>query len=84
MAADRYLTAHLNDGSKISIVFEQQTGADVMAGRVREAIDAGQLAFEADGDLFIVPMTSIKYVQVHPAPEKMPNTVIRGARLVTA
>jgi hypothetical protein len=35
-----------------------------------------------DGELFIIPMNNVKYLQVAPAPEKMPETIIRDGSLV--
>jgi len=53
-----------------------------MAVRVQKALDANKLAVEIDGELFVVPMSNVKYLQVTPAPEKMPETIIRGGSLI--
>ena len=34
-----------------------------------------QLAIEIEGELFVIPMNNVKYLQVNPAPEKLPDTV---------
>jgi hypothetical protein len=73
---------HFIDGSKISISFPQQIkDPAMMASRVQKALQANELAFEADGDLIVIPTANIKYLQVHPAPEKLPEMVVQGARL---
>lgn len=82
MAIKRFLTIHFIDGSKLSLTFPQQ-GDDFtqIASRVQRALDANQLAIEIDGELFVVPMNNVKYLQVNPAPEKLPDTVIRCGAL---
>ena len=80
--ARRFLTVHFIDGSKISVSFPQQIkDLATMASKVQKALEGDHLAFEADGDLIVVPTSSVKYLQLHPAPEKLPDSVIQGARL---
>ena len=82
MAEARYMTIHFTDGSKMSVTFPKQTPDDFqMASRIQKALDANQLALEVDGEMFVVPMNGVKYLQVSPAPEKLPDSVIRGASL---
>jgi hypothetical protein len=83
MANERYVTIHFTDGSKLSVTFPKQTDMlyKIMSG-VEKALDADKLAIEIDGELFVVPMNNIKYLQVNPVPEKTPETVIRGGSLI--
>jgi hypothetical protein len=82
MAIKRFLTIHFTDASKLSITFPQQTGDfNQIASRVQKALDANQLAIEIEGELFVIPMNNVKYLQVNPAPEKLPDTVIRSGAL---
>ena len=84
MAIKRFLTVYFTDGSKMSVTFPQQSDdISEIAGRVQKALDANQLAIEIDGELFVIPMSNVKYVQVNPAPENLPETVIRGGALKT-
>jgi len=53
-----------------------------MAERIQKALDANKLAIEIDGELFVIPMNNVKYLQMTPAPEKMPETIIRGGSLI--
>ena len=78
----RFITIHFNDGSKLSASFPQQSGdPSTLASKVHKAIAASSIALECEGTLTVVPMTNVKYVEVHPAPEKLPDSVIAGARL---
>ena len=82
MAIKRFLTVHFTDGSKLSVTFPQQSDDfNQIASRVQKALDANQLAIEIDGELFVVPMNNVKYLQVNPAPEKLPESVIHSGAL---
>ena len=82
MAIKRFLTIHFNDGSKLSMTFPPQADDfNQIASRVQKALDANKLAIEIDGELFVIPMNNVKYLQVNPAPEKLPDTVIRSGAL---
>lgn len=78
----RFVTIHFMDGTRLSVSFPPQAeNLPTMASRVQKALDANQLAFEADGELIVIPATSVKYMAVSPAPERLPDTVVRGASL---
>jgi hypothetical protein len=80
----RYVKVFFTDKTSVAFSFEKQGGDDMstLAANVKKAIDANKLAFEANGDLFILPIENIKYVQVSPAPEALPAGVIRDAVIV--
>lgn len=82
---ERRLTLFFTDGSKLGLSFQKQGGDDpaTLAGNVRKALEAEKLSFEIDGDLFVVPMRNVQYVQVSPAPEALPPGVFRGVRIVS-
>ncbi len=71
------------DGTKASFEYPQQAGHDQAAivANVKKAIDSERLVLEADGDLIVIPMRSVKYVQVSPAPRHLPSGVLRGAHV---
>ena len=76
-------TFHFNDGSKLVLRWPVKTERDpaTLASRLRQALDGNQLAFSVDGDLLIVPMRSVKYVHVSPAPPVMPSLVVTDASI---
>ncbi len=53
-----------------------------LVARMEEVLNAQNLLVEVDGKLVAYPFHSIKAVEVHPAPEKLPRNVIRKARLI--
>ena len=79
MDDNRYLTIYFIDGSEMSVTFPKQGGNPLLlAKRVQEALDADQLAIETGDQLLVIPKYNIKYLQLNPIPEKLPETVIRG------
>ncbi len=82
MTNKRFLTIHFTDGSQLTITFPKQ-GGDLhqVADRVQKALDANQLALEIDGQLYVIPMNNIKYIQLSPSPDKLPEMVIRDGEL---
>jgi hypothetical protein len=72
------------DGSKLRVHYTKQAGGDpaAIAANVRKALEADRLMIEVDGNLLFIPMTSVKYIEVAPAPDVLPPTVVRNARLL--
>jgi len=81
MAEKRGLIIHFMDGSKKLLEFPQQVAdSDVAAAaKIKQALEARHLVIEADGALVVIPFENIKYLQVYPAPKKLPSNAIRGA-----
>ncbi len=83
MAAAVSMTVFFIDGTKASFRYPRQSGHDAstVLGNVKKAIDADKLVLEVDGNLLVVPMRNIKYVQVSPAPAHLPSGIFRGVRV---
>ena len=79
----KHMTVHFTDGTKTSFDFPQQAQDPVqLAKRVKEAFDHDKLLVEAEGVLFMIPLNNVKYVQLSPAPAKLPpEMAIQGARI---
>ena len=85
MEQDRFLTVYFLDGSDMSINFPKQPGNPLLlAKRVQNALDADQFTLEVDGELLMIPKSSIKYMTVSPLPEELPETIIRGGKIVAS
>jgi hypothetical protein len=83
MKAPVSMTVFFLDGTKASFTYPRQSGKDQAAivANVRKAIDSERLVLEADGDLVVIPIRSVKYVQVSPAPPHLPAGILREARM---
>ena len=84
MSNDRLLTIHFIDGSEMKVTFPEQGGNPLrLAKRVQEAvIDSRQFAIEIGGQLYVFPMSSVKYLQMNPSPDELPENIILGAAII--
>ena len=71
------------DGTSITFEYPRQSGTDQAAivNTVKKAIESERLVLEVDGDLVVIPIRSVKYVQVSPAPPHLPSGILKRARL---
>jgi len=78
------LLVRFMDGSKLTLRYPKQAGNDAatIVANVRKALEADRLLVEVDGNLLFIPLSNVKYLQVTPAPDALPSTVLRNARLV--
>ena len=79
---ERHLVVHFNDGTKMAFEFPRQADLHAVSAKLDEVVRYDQLTVEADGTLILIPLSSVKYAQLVPAPKALPGTVIKGARLV--
>lgn len=77
------MTVFFLDGSRATFNYPSQAGADQAAvvANVKKAIESERLVLEVDGDLIVIPIRSVKYVQVSPAPRHLPSGILRGAHV---
>ena len=84
MAKQFRITFHFTDGTKLDADFDAQTTDPAKAVQnIRKAMDADKFMIEIEGQLFLIPLNNVKYLRISPAPDKLPEGVIKGARLVT-
>lgn len=83
MTTRRTMTIHFNDGTSLSFDFPQQADRHAVTAKAEKLLSAPNLTVEADGTVILIPLTSVKYVQVYPAPETLPGGVIKGATIVS-
>ena len=84
MATTVSLTVQFVDGTTTTFEYPQQSGKDQAAivANVKKAIESDRLLVEADGALVVIPMSTVKWVRVSPAPSHLPAGILRGARSV--
>lgn len=79
-ATKRGLTIFFCDGSKLSIEFPVQTANEMAALlRLEEVLKERKIIATVDGAVLVIPFDNIKYIQVFPAPPKLPRYTILGA-----
>ena len=82
MTDEKRLSIFFIDGSDMVLQVPPQGGNPLLlAKRIQESLDANQFVAEVDGKLVMVPKSNVKYMELEPLPDELPETVIRGARL---
>jgi hypothetical protein len=80
MAADRGMVIHFMDGSSVKLDFPKQVKHDEsIVPRIEKIVERQVLMAEVDGALMVVPFNNVKYLQVYPAPERLPDYALREA-----
>ena len=76
-------TIHFLDRTSLVVRWPRRSGLDpaTIASKLRQSLDAPQLSFAIDDELLVVPMRSVKYIVIDPAPTALPDTVITGATI---
>lgn len=84
MAEQRGISIFFNDGSKITLDFPKQSPNEAAAQmKFEDVLKKRYVMFEADGTLMLIPFENVKYIQLYPAPEKVPgHTYIKEASVV--
>ena len=84
MAEQRGVSIFFNDGSKITLDFPKQSPNEAAAQmKLEDVLKKCYVMFEADGTLMLIPFENVKYIQLYPAPEKVPgHTYIKEASVV--
>ena len=80
MSADRWLRIEYLDGTSETFSFPKQAkDAYEQTQRMREALTADRIVLESDGMLHIIPLSAVKRLDFSPAPDKLPDQVVKDA-----
>jgi len=84
MTEKRGVSIFFNDGSKVTLDFPKQSANDAAAQmKLEDVLKKRYVMFETDGTLMLIPFENVKYIQLYPAPEKVPgHTYIKEATAV--
>jgi hypothetical protein len=80
----RRATFFFVDGTTLTLELPKQApkGLFALETALDNAITAPQLAVEVGGKLVVIQMANVKYIEVSPCPERLPERVLRSARQV--
>jgi hypothetical protein len=82
MSNERGMTIHFMDGAKLELSFPRQVKTDdAVTLRLDKIVTHQGLLVEADSGLIMIPFGNIRYLEVHPAPGKLPDYAIKAATL---
>jgi hypothetical protein len=78
-------TIHFMDKTKLTLRWPRQAGADhvEIAANIKKALESDRIMAEVDGRLLIIPSGNVKYIEISPAPPKLPKGVLLGAELMS-
>ncbi len=76
-----WMTFTFVDGTSLTLSFPARADGDSHdhLRQMREFLKIDPLVFEVEGQLMMIPLHNVKYLQAGPAPEVLPKEVIRGA-----
>jgi len=79
----RHVTFYFLDNSNMKLAWPRQGSKDpqIFAGQVKKSLEADRFIAEADGQIVVIPMRNVKYLIISPAPETLPQGIIRNARI---
>ena len=76
-------TIYFMDGTRMRITYPRMNGKNslAIATAVGKAIDREKLAVANRSKLIIVPTRNIKYIEISPPPDSLPDSIIRDAEI---
>jgi len=79
-----YGTIYFMDKTKLTLRWPRQAGNDPIeiASTVKKALESDRIMAEVEGRLLIIPVRNVKYIEVSPAPPKLPKGVLLGAEIM--
>ena len=77
---------HFTDSTTLAFEWPKQDtrGFTFLSEAIRKALESRQLMIEVEGNLLAIAMNNVKYIELAPSPEQLPEGVIREARRVPA
>jgi hypothetical protein len=77
-------TIYFMDKTKLTLRWPRQAGNDPIeiASTIKKALESDRIMAEVEGRLLIIPVRNIKYIEVSPAPPKLPKGVLLGAEVM--
>lgn len=76
-------TISFTDGEQLRVQWDRPEDAAISgSSMIDAALSKESVAIELEGRLVVIPTQNIRTIQISPAPEKLPQTVIRGARMM--
>ena len=79
-----YGTIYFMDKTKMTLRWPRQAGNDPIeiAATIKKALESDKIMAEVEGRLVIIPVRNVKYIEISPAPPKLPKGVLLGAEIM--
>jgi hypothetical protein len=82
MAQMAIMVVHFTDGSKMTFRYPKILDTSTLATKVKKALEQDKIVVQTEDSLIVIPVSSIKYLQVTPQPDVLPEGVFRDAEIV--
>lgn len=76
------MTVFFADGTKVSFRYPKINDSSTLATKVKKALEQDKIIVQTDDSLIVIPVSSIKYIQVTPQPDALPEGVLRDAVII--
>ena len=76
----RTCSVRFNDGDSLRFRFEAAKSDDdpTFAQTLKGLSDADNFVFQLEEKLIIIPGTSVRSIEIHPAPKNLPKDIVKG------
>jgi hypothetical protein len=84
MAKTAHMIIHFMDGTKIVFKYPKLTDkeASTIASKVKKALDQDKIVVQTYDSMIVMPVSNIKYIQVTPPPDALPDGILKNAEIV--
>jgi hypothetical protein len=84
MANIAHMVIHFMDGTKIMFKYPKLTEreASTMASKIKKALDQDKIVVQTFDSMIVMPVSNIKYIQVTPPPDALPEGIFKNAEIV--
>jgi len=59
-----------------------ETDASMIASKVKKALDQDKIVVQTYDSVIVIPVANIKYIQVTPPPDSLPEGILKNAEIV--
>lgn len=76
------MVVHFTDGTKVTFRYPKLQDTATLATKIKKALEQDKIVVQTYDSLLVIPVASIKYIQVTPPPDALPDGVLRDAEIV--
>ncbi|MFH2065169.1 MAG: hypothetical protein ABIK15_08235 [Pseudomonadota bacterium] len=78
------MVIHFMDGTKIVFKYPKlnDTEAFMIATKVKKALNQDKIVVQTYDSVIVIPVANIKFIQVSPPPDALPEGILQNAEIV--
>ncbi|MFZ5570227.1 MAG: hypothetical protein ACOZF0_07475 [Thermodesulfobacteriota bacterium] len=79
-----HMVIHFMDGSKIVFEYDKLDGREdaSIASKVKKALEHDKIVVQTYDSMIVIPVANVKYIQVTPAPDALPEGILKNAEII--